>query len=151
MKRLVSLSVLTLVFGFIPQAAIAQPTTTIEQFKNVTDTLSDIDLCGDLYDVTLTYNGVIQSTEFPDGRTEVHVTIAGSLVAELVAGDGPIYTGRYTEVFGFRLNQANGSFTGAIEIVAKGSDGSKLRLSSLIHINQTAAGGEIAFEKGHCA
>jgi len=151
MKRLMTLSVLTLVLGFTPQSALAQPVTTIEQFKDVTDILSDVDLCGDLYDVTLIYNGVIQSTEFPDGRTEVHATIAGSLAAEPVAGAGPTYTGRYTEVFGFRLNQANGSFTGAIEIVAKGSDGSKLRLSSLIHINQTAAGGEIAFEKARCA
>jgi len=149
MKRVFLLLMVASV-ALVPRAAYARPTTTIQIFHNEPSTLDGLDLCGESYDVVQTFDGVSQSTEFPDGHIEVRVTVTGTVVAEPTDGEGPTYTGTYTESFGFRLNPQNGSFTWVIQIVLKGSDGSHLVMQDRVHINQSASGGQLEFEEEIC-
>jgi hypothetical protein len=151
MKRL-ALPIVILILGFMPQAAAAaeRPVTTVETFKDASEP-SLVTVCDVDYYSSGTANGVIQSTEFEDGHIEVHVTVTGTLLLEPASGEGPAYSGRYAEAFGFRLNPQNGSFTWVIRIVARASDGSRLlTLDELIHVNQTASGMQVSFEGPWC-
>ena len=135
-----------IVVGLYPQSALAQPVSTTEHIFDGTDIVTGDEVCGDVYDLTFTYNGVIHTTEFPDGRTEVNAAFAGEILAEPADGDGPTYEGRSTYTFALQPN----SFTSRVFILATGSDGSRLAFSYLIHINSTASGMEVAFEGARC-
>ena len=110
--------------------------------------MNGAEICGGTYDLTVTYNGVIHTTEFPDGRTEMNATFAGELLAESNGGDGPSYTGRSASTFDLGFNDS--PFTSTVFIVAKGSDGSMLRFFYLVHTNSTPSGMEVEFEKAQC-
>ena len=150
MRRILLLATLAFAVGLMPRAAFAAANTSHETMIGGAST-GETEICDVAYELTLAYNGVIQSTEAPGGSVKTHVTVAGALVAEPVSGDGPTYTGRYTESFGYRQMLKNGSFTWVIGVIAFGSDGSRLRLTSLIHINQSASGLEFSFEKVSCS
>jgi hypothetical protein len=145
MKRfLVPLAAAIVVVGLLPQGALAQPVSTTEHIVDQTDVAGSADICGETYDFTFTYSGVIHTTEFPDGSTEVHATFAGILVAEPQDGTGPTYSGR--SEYAFNLGTNDDPFTTTVPIVLRGSDGSMVRSISVLHSMETPSGVEVGFE-----
>jgi hypothetical protein len=145
-KRFLFSLAAAIVVGLYPQSALAQPVSTTEHIFDGTDIVTGAEVCGEVYDLTFTYNGVIHTTEFPNGRTVVNAAFAGELLAEPTDGDGPTYEGRSTYTFALQPN----SFTSGLFILATGSDGSRLAFSYLIHINSTGSGMDVEFEGTRC-
>jgi hypothetical protein len=148
MKRLLMLPLIAATLA-VAAPAIAGTTSTTDHVTE-TSTWDDVEFCDVLYDGTLVSNVVTHTTTSSDGREAVRATVTGWFTAEPSSGGGPIYTGHYTESFGYRLNAQNGSFTTTINFMADGSDGSRLRMVTLVHINQTASGEQVEFEQVKC-
>ena len=149
MKRLLMPLAAAFIVGVLPEAALAQAASTNERVVDGVDVT--VIECGETtYNATFTYDGVIHSTELPDGRTELNATFTGEIVLEPQDADGPTYQGRST--YTFDLSPGETSFTSTAVIVARGSDGSMLRAFYLIHTTDpTGSGMEVDLQKARCA
>ena len=104
----------------------------VEQFVDVLPTCEEDP---PLYDITTTSNLVEHVTTKDDGTIHVTFTQTGTFVAEPLEAGLPSYTGRFTVWGGFNENgnTVNGTFT--FSVTGTGSDGSKLRNSTVEHFN----------------
>lgn len=131
---------LALVAG--PAFAAADTDTRTEKnlVENFVDVLPSCEEDAPLYDITTTSNLVEHSTILDDGSMHFTFTQTGTFVAEPLDAGLPSYTGRFTVWGGFNLtnNTANGTFT--FSVTGKGSDGSRLRNTSVDHFNERSDG-----------
>jgi hypothetical protein len=131
------LSLLTLaLWGLLPAAALAQPTTETIHDRFVT-TVFDTACSGAVVPVHVTGRSIFHITEFDDGRYHLTVTEVGRFTT---TDAGVTYTGRFKNTFGENSNSKsfNGTFT--FSATGKGSDGSRLRLKAVAHFTVNARG-----------
>ena len=124
-----------LVALFTPMAALAQADTTTIHFSD-TETLPTINPCtGAPGTLSGTFKGVVHLTALPDGSS--HFTLASVEDISVVLDDPsqPTYTGKTTFAEGSNLNpQNNLTFTNAAHFVLKGTDGSMVAGSEVVHV-----------------
>ena len=150
MRRLLPLLVVAVVVGLALPAVAAPPVTETVIDKDVTLTVVDFFGCepGDLYVITLTFNGVDHVTEFADGR--VHATFTQTGTFEAVARDSsqPDASGHFAVWGGFNQNNStvNGTFT--FNVTGQFEDGVRINTHLVDHFNVVPSGDEFFFT--HC-
>jgi hypothetical protein len=107
--------------------------------KNLVETFVDVrPSCEEdapLYEITATSNLVEHETIKDDGTSHFTFTQTGKFVAEPLEAGLPSYTGRFTVWGGFNQNGSTVSGTFTFSVTATGSDGSRLRNSTVDHFN----------------
>jgi hypothetical protein len=126
---------LALVAGPAFGATVTDTRTEKNLVENFVDVVPSCDGGGALYDITTTSNLVEHSTIKDDGTAHFTFTQTGKFVAEPLDAGLPSFTGRFTVWGGFNQtnNTVNGTFT--FSITGLGSDGSRLRNTSVDHFN----------------
>ncbi len=131
--------------GIVPAHAAA--TTYTQTYKDQTESFTDTLFCSpQLYDITLTYNGVEHVTVRPGGAYDPSTdegvnyslteTQTGSFSAVPTNGVGPSYSGTFTFWDGGSVNASgDGAFTFTLSIRGTGSDGSSFSPHVVIHGN----------------
>ena len=121
--------------------------------KNGSQTFVDVIPCGapGNYLITLTFNAVEHTSAAANGSEHETFTMTGTFTAVPVSGAGPSYTGHFTTWDGDNGNAKNVTFTVTVTIHAIGSDGSRLTFHDTVHLNTSASGLLVVFEKPHCA
>lgn len=128
------------------------PETSTDVFKDVTESFADINPCAGNAPgtVTLTYNGVIHVTQFPDGHHHVTGTFTGTFVFDTTDPALPDYSGRFTQWFGENLNPDGFNATFTFRVKGAGTDGSSLRFNAVAHITIVGSDVIVEFEKLRC-
>jgi len=124
--------------------------TETQKFKNFTESFPTPNPCtGAPGIVTITYNGVIHTTQNDNGF-HITGTFTGDFVFVPDDSSQPTYTGHFTQWFGFNANQRNFAGTFTFSVHGKGSDGSRLDFHITGHDSMSASGHVISFEKPRC-
>jgi hypothetical protein len=132
-------------------STFAQATTFTEKFKNVTETFHDVNPCtGEGATVTITYNGVVHVTFAANGSFHITGTFTGDVVIVPDDPSQPTFTGHFTQWFGDNVNSKNQAATFTFTVIAKGSDGSRLRFHETAHFSVSATGVIVEFDKLRC-
>lgn len=86
--------------------------------------------------VTLTINTVLHETETANGSFHEAGTFTG--VQKFIPDDPaqPSYTGHFASRFGINTNSRTFTYTGITNILAKGSDGSLVKLHETYHLTK---------------
>ena len=139
---------LVLVGGPASGVTVTETNTEKNLVENFVDVVPTCEGGGPLYDITTTSNLVEHATIKDDGTEHFTFTQTGKFVAVPLEAGLPTYTGRFTVWGGFNLNNntVNGTFT--FSVTGKGSDGSRLRNTSVDHFNERPDGTVNAFF--HC-
>jgi hypothetical protein len=124
-----------LVALFTPMAALAQAETTTIHFSN-TETLPGFNVCtGAPLTFIGTFEGVIHTTALPDGSFHQTLTVVEEFVLVPDDPSQPSFTGKTTFREGSNLNpQNNFTYTQTAYFVVKGTDGSVVSGSEVIHV-----------------
>jgi hypothetical protein len=124
-----------LVALFTPMAALAQADTTTIHFSD-TETLPTINPCtGAPGTLSGTFKGVIHTTALPDGSFHMTLTTVEELSVVLDDPSQPTYTGKTTFREGSNLNpQNNFIYTQTAYLVVRGTDGSMVSGSEVVHV-----------------
>lgn len=120
--------------------------------KNVTDVTADFNPCsGAPGTLTQTYNDIFHVTELTSGQGAGTDWATGTMEGTLtfVPSDPalPTYTGHFTVWFGGNDNLRNGNQTFTFSAIALGSDGSMVRQTEVGHLNVSATGVIVSFDK----
>ena len=110
------------------------PTTTTVKFKNETEVVPGSDCEGNVGTETHVFNGVLHTTEFPDGHSHATGTMAGTWALDVTDPSLPDYEGRFVIWFGENLNPNTENFTVTAPFVGTGSDGSRFNFLLVIHV-----------------
>jgi len=149
-RTLTFLAVVGLLLLPASSAFAAGAVTETQKFKNVTESFPDTNPCSGVPGtVTITYNGVIHTTQNDNGF-HITGTFTGDFVFVPDDPAQPTYTGHFTNWFGFNANQRNFTGTFTFSVHGKGSDGSRLDFHVTGHDSMSASGHVISFEKPRC-
>ena len=133
--------------------AAAQSITQTITFHNVSMEIDDTDFCGaGPVTVTLTYNGVLHTTEFTDDHPNAgtfHVRLKLNGTATAVDGDGNVVSNdRFVKtIFHTNINRQN--INDRFHWILNGSraDGGRHRYHIISHFNLSASGNPVEFTK----
>ena len=144
MLRRLSLGLLAVLLTAAPALA-GPPTTETTHQKRLVETFIDVvPTCeggGPLYTVTTRSNLVEHTTTFDDGRMHLTFTQTGKFSAvPLDDSSLPTYSGRFTIWGGFNQNRRTATGTFTFSLTGVGSDGSRVRFSSVDHFNERPDG-----------
>jgi hypothetical protein len=154
-RKLVLVLIAAAALVAVPSPAGAGAQSFTETVKNFTEVSTDSNPCtGDLGTLTQTYNGVFHVTELTSGIGAGTFWATGTLTGtfSFVPFDSskPSYTGRFTTWFGDNDNLRNDAETEILHIRGIGSDGSVLSFHEVAHLNVSASGITVSFDKPSC-
>jgi hypothetical protein len=163
MRRMLAIGLAAglLLAGAAPALAGGPAQTFTETFKNVTETIPEVNPCtGDEGTVTITYNGVIHITQLASGEFHITGTLTGTFVFVPDDSELPTFTGRFTNWFGENHNRNEAAATFTFSARGTGSDGSTLNFHAVSHITAdtidfttvppTVTGLKVMFDKFGC-
>jgi hypothetical protein len=133
-------------------AAADPPTTTTQNVHNATESFVDVvPMCtpgGPLYQITTTFNGVLHTTQFDDGRVHVTGTQTGNFTAIALEPGEADANGKFTQWFGF--NDNGGAVNGTVTLSVRGTfeTGEQIDVHITDHFNVTPTGAAFFFT--HC-
>jgi hypothetical protein len=131
--------------------ANAKANTETIHFKGVTEMFSEDDPCLGPTDFTITYNGVVHTTE-TGNSFHITGTFAGTFVADPQDPELATYTGHFAQWFGGNENNHSFNTTFTFAAVGKGDDGSRIRFQEVAHITVNGNGQvTVEFDKLTCA
>ncbi|MDQ5840388.1 MAG: hypothetical protein M3537_04425 [Chloroflexota bacterium] len=129
-----------------PAAYAGGPTTTVTHQHGVTESFIDTGAtCSDdLYEITVTYNGVLKESIFDDGRAHATFTQTGTFTVTPIDA-GQAGSGHFTIWGGFNANgkTVNGTFT--FNATGTNADGTRISTHGVDHFNVRPDGVENAF------
>jgi len=126
---------LVLVGGPASGDTVTETHTEKDLVETFVDVLPSCEEGAPLYEITTTSNLVEHVTLKDDGTEHFTFTQTGKFVAVPLEAGLPTYTGRFTVWAGFNQNNKTVGGTFTFSVTGKGSDGSKLRNTSVDHFN----------------
>ena len=153
-RKLLTIVIISLVAALLVVVpAAAQAITQTITFHNVSEGFPDTDFCGagDVM-VTITYNGVLHTTEFTDDHPNAgtfHGRLKVNGTATAVDGGGNVVSkDRFVKTI-FQTNVNRHNFNDRFSVIINGSraDGGRHRFHLIGHFNLSASGNLVVFEK----